>query len=52
MDELPRSPHWHPEIGMVEQGKLTNAQVATVLRESIDDLKLTIDSLEPMGGIF
>jgi signal transduction histidine kinase len=34
---------------MVEQGKLDNAQVATVLRESIDDLKLTIDSLEPMG---
>jgi signal transduction histidine kinase len=34
---------------MVEQGRLDNAQVATVLRESIDDLKLTIDSLEPMG---
>jgi signal transduction histidine kinase len=34
---------------MVEQGKLDNAQVAGVLRESIDDLKLTIDSLEPMG---
>jgi signal transduction histidine kinase len=34
---------------MVEQGKLDSSQVATVLRESIDDLKLTIDSLEPMG---
>lgn len=34
---------------MVEQGKLDNAAVAKVLRESIDDLKLTIDSLEPMG---
>jgi signal transduction histidine kinase len=34
---------------MVEQGKLDNIGVAAVLRESIDDLKLTIDSLEPMG---
>jgi signal transduction histidine kinase len=34
---------------MVEQGKLDSAGVASVLRESIDDLKLTIDSLEPMG---
>jgi signal transduction histidine kinase len=34
---------------MVEQGKLDSTQIATVLRESIDDLKLTIDSLEPMG---
>jgi signal transduction histidine kinase len=34
---------------MVEQGKLDNRQVAIVLREAIDDLKLTIDSLEPMG---
>jgi signal transduction histidine kinase len=34
---------------MVEQGKLDSAQVAKVLRESIDDLKLMIDSLEPMG---
>jgi signal transduction histidine kinase len=34
---------------MVEQGKLDTAGVAAVLRESIDDLKLTIDSLEPMG---
>ncbi|MGH8176342.1 MAG: sensor histidine kinase [Steroidobacter sp.] len=34
---------------MVEQGKLDTAGVAALLRESIDDLKLTIDSLEPMG---
>jgi signal transduction histidine kinase len=34
---------------MVEQGQLDNAGLARVLRESIDDLKLTIDSLEPMG---
>jgi signal transduction histidine kinase len=30
-------------------GDLDKAGVARVLRESIDDLKLTIDSLEPMG---
>lgn len=35
---------------MVEQGELDKAAVAKVLRESIDDLKLTIDSLEPMGN--
>jgi signal transduction histidine kinase len=34
---------------MVEQGKLDSVQVAKLLRESIDDLTLTIDSLEPMG---
>lgn len=34
---------------MVEQGRLSADQVATVLRECIDDLKLTIDSLEPIG---
>jgi signal transduction histidine kinase len=34
---------------MVERGALDHAQVAEVLRESLDDLKLTIDSLEPMG---
>jgi signal transduction histidine kinase len=33
---------------MVENGKLDAGQIAEVLRESIDDLKLTIDSLEPM----
>lgn len=34
---------------LVEQGRLDNAAVAEVLRENIDDLKLTIDSLEPIG---
>lgn len=34
---------------LVEQGELDRAAVASVLRESIDDLKLTIDSLEPMA---
>ncbi|MCA3091200.1 MAG: hypothetical protein ING87_14505 [Rhodocyclaceae bacterium] len=33
---------------MVEQGRLEPAAVAVVLRECIDDLKLTIDSLEPI----
>jgi signal transduction histidine kinase len=31
----------------VEQGELTQAEVAAALRECIDDLRLTIDSLEP-----
>jgi signal transduction histidine kinase len=35
---------------LVEQGRLAPEQVATVLRECIDDLKLTIDSLEPIGA--
>jgi signal transduction histidine kinase len=34
---------------LVEQGRLEPADVARVLRECIDDLKLTIDSLEPIG---
>jgi signal transduction histidine kinase len=34
----------------VEQGRLAPAEVARVLRECIDDLKLTIDSLEPIGS--
>jgi signal transduction histidine kinase len=34
---------------LVEQGKLDQASIARVLRECVDDLKLTIDSLEPMG---
>ncbi|MCS7001539.1 MAG: sensor histidine kinase [Dehalococcoidia bacterium] len=34
---------------MVEQGRLRADEVAVVLRECIDDLKLTIDSLEPIG---
>lgn len=33
---------------MVEQGALNTQQVAAVLREAIDDLRLTIDSLEPI----
>jgi signal transduction histidine kinase len=36
-------------LAMVEQGKLSQADVARMLRECVDDLKLTIDSLEPMG---
>lgn len=35
---------------LVEQGRLAPADVAKVLRECIDDLKLTIDSLEPLGS--
>lgn len=35
---------------MVEQGRLAPTEVAQVLRECIDDLKLTIDSLEPIGA--
>lgn len=35
---------------LVEQGRLDSAAVARVLRESIDELRLTIDSLEPIGG--
>lgn len=35
---------------LVEQGQLDRAAVARVLRDSIDELKLTIDSLEPIGG--
>jgi signal transduction histidine kinase len=34
-------------LSMVEQGDVTVADVATALRECIDDLRLTIDSLEP-----
>ena len=35
-------------LRMVEQGRITEAEVAQVLKECIDDLKLTIDSLEPV----
>lgn len=35
-------------LAMVERGDLDQRAVARVLRESIDDLKLTIDSLEPL----
>ncbi|MEZ5512950.1 MAG: ATP-binding protein [Steroidobacteraceae bacterium] len=34
---------------MVEQGKLAQSDIVQVLRECVDDLKLTIDSLEPIG---
>lgn len=34
---------------LVQQGKLSSDAIAAVLRECIDDLKLTIDSLEPIG---
>lgn len=34
---------------LVEQGRLGSGEIAAVLRECIDDLKLTIDSLEPIG---
>lgn len=36
-------------LALVEQGRLDGTAVAQVLRETIDDLKLTIDSLEPIG---
>jgi signal transduction histidine kinase len=34
-------------LSLVEQGDLTQAEVAAALRECLDDLRLTIDSLEP-----
>ncbi len=34
-------------LSLVEQGSLSTAEVATVLRECVEDLRLTIDSLEP-----
>ncbi|MBK7613753.1 MAG: sensor histidine kinase [Burkholderiales bacterium] len=34
---------------LVEQGKLDSQAVAELLRECVDDLRLVIDSLEPMG---
>jgi signal transduction histidine kinase len=37
-------------LALVEQGRLDGAAIAAVLRESIDELKLTIDSLEPIGN--
>jgi signal transduction histidine kinase len=35
---------------LVERGRLDSHAVAQVLRETIDELKLTVDSLEPLGG--
>ncbi len=37
-------------LKVAESGALTEAQVAQVLRECIDDLKLTVDSLEPVDA--
>jgi signal transduction histidine kinase len=34
-------------LSLVEQGELSQAEVAAALRECLDDLRLTIDSLEP-----
>ena len=34
-------------LSLVEQGSASNADIAAALRECIDDLRLTIDSLEP-----
>ena len=34
---------------LVEQGQLDSAAVAELLRECVDDLRLVIDSLEPIG---
>ena len=34
-------------LGLVEQGDLSQVEVAAALRECLDDLRLTIDSLEP-----
>jgi len=34
---------------LVEQGRLDSAEVAVLLRECVDDLRLVIDSLEPIG---
>jgi signal transduction histidine kinase len=36
-------------LAMVERGQMAPAQVAATLRECIEDLQLTIDSLEPAG---
>jgi signal transduction histidine kinase len=35
-------------LEVAESGQLSEAQMATVLRECIEDLKLTVDSLEPV----
>jgi signal transduction histidine kinase len=39
--------HLISTLSLVEQGDLTPAEVAAALRECLDDLRLTIDSLEP-----
>jgi signal transduction histidine kinase len=37
-------------LSYIESGQTTVNEVATILRESIDDIRLTIDSLEPTSG--
>lgn len=37
-------------LTMAEQGRLTEEHVVTVLREGLDELKLVIDSLEPVDN--
>lgn len=39
--------HLISTLSLVEQGDLTASEVAAALRECLDDLRLTIDSLEP-----
>jgi len=39
--------HLISTLSLVEQGDLSSAEVAAALRECLDDLRLTIDSLEP-----
>ena len=39
--------HLISTLSLVEQGDLSAAEVASALRECLDDLRLTIDSLEP-----
>lgn len=39
--------HLISTLSLVEQGDLTTSEVAAALRECLDDLRLTIDSLEP-----
>jgi signal transduction histidine kinase len=34
----------------IEQGRLNSPDLANVVKDCIDDLKLTIDSMEPMGS--
>lgn len=37
-------------LALVEQGRMDIASVSQVLRECVDDLKLTMDSMEPIEG--
>ena len=38
-------------LGMAEHGQLSSEEMATALRECLDDLRLTIDSLEPLDNL-